>query len=481
MDTSYPELQFYIGGQWVDREDRQTYPVINPATEEVLGELPRATPADVAAAIEAARRGFEVWRKVSGLERGRLLRRTAELLRQKYDRLATLITLEMGKPIRDSRAEVDTAIGMFEWFAEEARRGYGRLIPPRAGGFREMVVWEPVGPVAGFSGWNAAAITPARKISGALAAGCSLVLKPSRETPASALVVAQAVVEAGVPAGVLNVIFGDSGRISQELLESPVIRKITFTGATSVGKRLSSLAVQSMKRMTMELGGHAPVVIFPDVDPAKVAASAVAAKFRSAGQICTSPTRFFIHQDIYLPFVDAFAAEARKLPIGNGLEEHVRMGPVANLPRLEAMERLVQDARERGVAIATGGRRIGERGYFFEPTLLVDFPDDCLAATQEPFGPLALARSFRTFDEAVALANHLPVGLASYAFTKDLATATAIGDAIDCGNVAINHWRVSLPETPFGGVKDSGLGLEGGIEGLQSFQKLKFISQASGS
>lgn len=391
---------------------------------------------------------------------------------------ARVITAEMGKTIAESRREADNAAEMFEWAGEEARRSYGRVIPPRTPGLRQLATWEPVGPVAAFSGWNAAAVTPSRKISGALAAGCSVVIKPSEEAPGAALLLAGALEAAGLPPGVVNVVFGEPSAVAEHLVGSERIRHVTFTGATVVGKHLAALAARTLKRTVLELGGHAPVVVFGDVDPEEVATTAVAAKYRNAGQVCTSPTRFYVHESIYDRFVARFAEVARAWPVGDPFDERVRMGPLANPRRLAAMEALTADARRHGVRIPVGGERIGGRGWFWRPTLLANVDPRCLAANVEPFGPLAMTTPFRTFDEAVAAANRLPYGLAAYAFTRDAKTAVAIAEAIESGNVVVNHWSVALAETPFGGVRDSGLGTEGGIEGVQAFQKLKYVTQA---
>lgn len=478
MSFAYPELALFIAGRRVSGGGRATEPVLNPATGAPLADLPHATEADLDEALSAAEDGFAIWRRVSAVERSRVLRRTAELMRERREYLAFLITSELGKPIGEARLEVEQAAGMFEWYAEEGRRSYGRLIPARLEGTRQLAVREPLGPIAAFSPWNAPTITPSRKIGGALAAGCSVIIKPSEETPATALAIAAMLEEAGLPAGVLSMVFGDPALISGKLLASPVIRGITFTGSTAIGKRLATHAVQSMKRMTLELGGHAPVIVFDDVDAEKVGAAAARAKYRNAGQVCTSPTRFYVHAGIYERFCRAFEQTAKALVVGDGFDPGTQMGPLANMRRVEAMEAFVADARQRGLRVAAGGERCGNAGFYFQPTLITDFGDDCLAANVEPFGPLAIVRPFEVLDQAVASANRLAFGLASYVMTHDIRRARAVSDAIEAGNVILNHWTVSLPETPFGGVKESGFGTEGGIEGLQAFQNLKFISEA---
>ena len=478
MSFDYPNLQLLIAGRWVGAEGRKTEPVLNPSTEAVLAELPHATPADIDEALAAAAKGFQVWRRKPAQERAKILKRTADLMRERREYLAHLITLELGKPIAEARLEVEQAAGMFEWNAEEGKRAYGRVIPARAENIQQMMVKEPVGPIAAFSPWNAPTITPSRKISGALAAGCSVIIKPSEETPATALAIGGMLLEAGLPEGVLSIVFGDPVAISRQLIESPIIRGITFTGSTDVGKLLASMAVQGMKRMTLELGGHAPVVVFDDVNVDAVARAAASAKYRNGGQVCTSPTRFYVHQSIHDRFVEAFAAHANSIAVGDGFDAATVMGPLANARRVEAMEAFVADARTRNIRIAAGGERTGNRGFFYRPTLLENVGNDSMAANVEPFGPLAMTTPFRTFDDVVALANRLPFGLAAYAMTNDLSRARAISAAIESGNVVVNHWQVSLPETPFGGYKDSGVGSEGGIEGLAAFQNTKFVSQA---
>lgn len=459
-------------------EGRATEPVLNPATGAPLADLPHATEADLDEALAAAAAGFAKWRRVSAVERAKVLKRTADLMRERREYLAFLVTCELGKPISDARLEVEQAAGMFEWYAEEGKRAYGRIIPPRVEGIRQMAMREPLGPIAAFSPWNAPTITPARKIGGALAAGCSVVIKPSEETPATALAIAGMLEEAGLPAGTLSMVFGDPTLISRKLLGSPVIRGITFTGSTAVGKLLAGQAVQSMKRMTLELGGHAPVIVFDDVDAEKAGAAAAAAKYRNAGQVCTSPTRFYVQAGGYERFAQAFAEAANAIVVGDGFDPATRMGPLANARRVEAMEAFVADARQRGIRLSAGGERCGNAGFFFQPTLLTDFGDDCMAANVEPFGPLAIARPFETLEEAVASANRLPFGLAAYVMTNDVRRAHAVTEVIEAGNLILNHWTVSLPETPFGGVKESGFGTEGGIEGLQAFQNLKYVSEA---
>ncbi|MGY3632073.1 NAD-dependent succinate-semialdehyde dehydrogenase [Bradyrhizobium sp. Lot33] len=477
MAVDYPELRLFVGGRWIGLDARKGEPVYDPATGGVLAELPHATVADLDEALDAAAAGFERWRRTSPVERARVLQHASALMLERRDQIATLITLELGKPIAEAKAEVEQAAGIFSWNAEEGRRAYGRVIPPRTRGAMQFALREPIGPIAAFASWNAPAITPSRKISGALAAGCSVIIKASEETPATALAIAALLQESGLPDGVLNVVFGNPAEISAKLIGSPIIRGITFTGSTSVGKQLASLAVQGMKRMTLELGGHAPVVIFEDVDPEAVALSAVTAKYRNAGQVCTSPTRFYVHRAIHDRFVARFAELARAIKVGNGLDPATRMGPLANARRLEAMDRFLDDARSRQIAVPVGGKRIGGKGCFYSPTLIANVDEDCLVSNVEPFGPIAATTAFDTAEDAIRLCNRLPFGLASYVMTNGMRNAGAMIDGIEAGNVIVNHWQASLPETPFGGYKDSGVGSEGGVEGLQAFQNIKYVSE----
>lgn len=475
---NYQEPALFIGGQWIS-QGRERLEVHDPATARVLGHLPVASAADVAAAIQAAAQAFVSWRKTPAYERAGLLRRTADILRARQDDLAHLVTLELGKPLAESRAELATAIGMFEWHAEEATRTYGRVIPSRTAGIQQLAVLEPVGPVAAFSGWNAPAITPSRKIAGALAAGCTIVLKPSEETPAIACEIGRALQQAGVPDGVVNLVFGDPGAISDQLLAAPEIRALTFTGSTTIGRRLAQKAAAGLKRMTLELGGHAPVLVFADADLEAAAQALVTAKFRNSGQVCTSPTRFYVQAPVYDQFLELFSQKAAALKVGNGLEADVRMGPLANPRRLAAMRHMTQDALEHGARLVVGGTPLYDEGWFWAPTVVEDPDGACEAARVEPFGPMALMRRFTSLEEGLACANRLPFGLAAYVFTQRADVIQTVSSEIESGVVCINHCRASLPETPFGGYKDSGLGREGGIEGLREFMQIKYVSQAA--
>lgn len=467
----------WIAGEFRQGASTQRFTVINPSTGQPLGDYAHATQADVQAAIDAASQALRTWSKTSALERSTMLRRVAALMRERGEAIGTQIASELGKPLGEAQKEVVTASEMFEWAAEEARRIYGRTIPARTAGVTQTMVLEPIGVVAAFAGWNAPAITPARKISGALAAGCAIVIKPSEETAGVALHIARAVQDAGVPDGVVNMVFGDPGEIADQLCASPQVAMVTFTGATSVGKQIGALAARTMKRATLELGGHAPVIVCDDADVDRVVRMAVATKYRNAGQVCTSPTRFLVQAGVFDAFCTRFVQAAQAVKVGDPFDAATQMGPLKNLRRLQAIEQLVQDARKRGLTIATGGERIGTEGFFYQPTVIVRPSLDCDAANIEPFGPVALISPFTELDEAIAEANRLPFGLAAYAFTNNLERSHRLAGEIDSGVVCINEWQASLPETPFGGHKDSGLGSEGGIEGLQEFLRVKCVRQ----
>src|SRR6476660_3441560 len=452
--------------------------VINPATEKPLAHLPHASKADLDEALEAAKKGFALWRATSAYDRAKIMRKAADLMRERHDAIAKIMVQEQGKVYAEARVEVLTSADIIDWYAEEGRRSYGRIVPGRVKGTRQLVVAEPVGVVAAFTPWHFPVLTPARKVGGALAAGCSLILKASEETPGACVEIVRCFADAGVPAGVLNLVFGVPAEVSEHLLAKDAVRKISFTGSIPVGKHLAQLAAKGMKRTTMELGGHSPVVVFADADPEKAADTIAAFKYRNAGQVCISPTRFYVQESNYSKFVARFTEYAKGLKMGDGLEKGMTMGPLANPRRLDAMEAFVNDAKSRGGKIATGGSRHGNQGFFFQPTVITDVPDDAKIMTEEPFGPVAPIVPFKTFDEVVERANSLPFGLAAYAFTSSGATATAIGDSIQSGMVGVNSVAISTPETPFGGIKESGYGSEGGIEGLQAYMNTKFISQA---
>ena len=474
----YTDLALYIDGKWLNGEGRKGEDVINPATGKALGQLPHASTADLDAAIAAAEKGLAVWKSTSAYDRSKIMRKAADLLRERYDHVSKVQTQEQGKVYVESRAEVLTSAEIIEWYAEEGRRTYGRVVPGRQKGVRQIVLQEPVGVVAAFTPWNFPILTPVRKIGGALAAGCSIIIKASEETPGACIELAKCFADAGLPAGVLNLVFGVPANVSEHLIPAKAVKKISFTGSIPVGKHLAGLAARGMKRATMELGGHSPVVVFEDADPEKAADTIAAFKYRNAGQVCISPTRFYVQEKSYNKFLARFTEYAKGLKMGDGLEKGITLGPLANPRRLDAMETFVNDAKARGGKVVSGGSRQGNQGFFFQPTVITDVPDDSKIMTEEPFGPVAPIVAFKTFDEVVERANSLPYGLAAYAFTSSEKTATAIGDAMQSGMVGVNSVAVSTPETPFGGVKESGYGSEGGIEGLQAYLNTKFISQA---
>ena len=476
--SNYPHVQLYINGHWREGADARKLPVRNPATGEVMGDLACAETADLEEVAEAANRGFEVWRKISAFDRYKMMRKAAQLLRDRVETLAQLMTLEQGKPLAEARMEVMAGADTIDWFAEEGRRAYGRVIPARQMDVYQLVIKEPVGPVAAFTPWNFPINQIVRKLAAALAAGCSIIVKAPEETPASPAELIRAFIDAGVPAGVVNLVYGDPAHISTYLIAHPAIRKISFTGSTPVGKQLAAMAGQHMKRMTMELGGHAPVIVFNDADIALAAKTMAASKFRNAGQVCVSPTRFLVQEGAFNEFVDQFVMHAEKLKVGNGMEADINMGPLANPRRMSAMQNLVADAAQKNGKLKTGGKALGTAGNFWAPTVLTELPLSARAMTEEPFGPMALINPFKTFDDAVQEANRLPFGLAAYAWTRSARTAQQIAASVETGMITINHLGLGMPETPFGGVKDSGYGSEGGTEALEAYLNPKFVSQA---
>jgi succinate-semialdehyde dehydrogenase/glutarate-semialdehyde dehydrogenase len=473
----YPDTQLYIDGTWRPARSGRKIPVLNPATEEVIGHVAHAGKDDLDEALDAAAKGFAAWRKVSAYERSKLMRKAAEIMRSRADDIARLMTLEQGKPLAEAKMEVMAATDIIDWFAEESRRAYGRVVPARAEGVYQLVVREPVGPVAAFTPWNFPINQVVRKLSAAVATGCSIIVKAPEETPASPAALLQAYIDAGLPAGVANLVYGVPAEISEYLIPHPIIRKVTFTGSTPVGKHLAALAGQHMKRVTMELGGHAPAIVFDDADLEHAAKTLAAAKFRNAGQVCVSPTRFLVQERLYEPFVEKFVAMAKGLKVGDGTAADTQMGPLAHDRRVPWVETLVADARQKGAEVHTGGERIGNKGYFYQPTVLTGVGKEARMMNEEPFGPLAMIAPFKEFDEVVEEANRLPFGLAAYAFTRSAKTANAVAAKVETGMMTINHLGLALPEVPFGGVKDSGYGSEGGSEAIEAYLNTKFVTQ----
>jgi len=472
----YTSLEHYIDGNWVKASGAKSQEVMNPATSKPIGELTHASRGDLDKALAAADKGFKTWRKVSAYERGKILRKAADLVRARADEIAKVLTQEQGKVFMEAKLEVQSAGDILDWYAAEGQRAYGRVIPARADGVRNLVIMEPIGPVAAFTPWNFPVTQAVRKIAAALAAGCSIIIKCPEETPGSPIGLVKALHDAGLPPGVLNLVYGVPAEISEYLIPHPIIRKVSFTGSVPVGKHLNALAASHMKRATMELGGHAPVLVFDDADVEGAAKLMGAFKYRNAGQVCVSPTRFFVHDKVYDNFVGKFIDIAKKTRVGDGMAADTRMGPLANPRRVNAIEAFVTDAQEKGAKVETGGKRIGNQGNFFEPTVLTDVPENARIMSEEPFGPVAVMLRFKETDDVLDRANKLPFGLASYAFTKDAKVATKVADALESGMVTINHFGIALPETPFGGVKDSGFGHEGGTEGLQVYLQSKFVS-----
>ena len=468
----YPELNLFIGGEW--RKAGSDRPVINPATEEEIGRLPCASESDLDAALEAAVKGFDLWRRTSPRERADTILRAAALMRERQEDIATSITLEHGKPLAQARLEVIRGAEFFEWDAGEVMRTYGRIIPA-ARGHKLAVHHQPVGIVAAFSPWNFPMSQPARKIAGALASGCSIILKAAEETPAGAIHIAKAFEDAGLPHGVLNLVFGNPSDISEYLIPNDAVRLVAFTGSTKVGRHLTTLAARNDTRVLMELGGHAPVIICEDTDVKAAAVSSAIRKMRNAGQVCTSPTRFFAHESIFDNYASVFVERARATMVGNGMDNGVEMGPTANDRRIPVLTELVEDAVAKGATLATGGARRGNTGYFFEPTVLLNVAGNARIMHEEPFGPVAVINPVGSLDQGIAQANSVPYGLAGYAFTNRADYIDRLTDEMEVGNLSINTLEASMPETPFGGVKSSGYGREGGTEGLENYMDIKNV------
>jgi succinate-semialdehyde dehydrogenase/glutarate-semialdehyde dehydrogenase len=473
---NYPDVKLFIDGQWRDAAEGKTMAIIDPATEEEIGRLAHATRPDLDAALEAAAKGFKIWRDTPAFERYKLMRKAADILRERKDSIAWLMTRENGKPLVQAGMEIAVAADTIDWFAEEARRTYGQVIPARAGAVTQMTLKLPVGPVAAFTPWNFPVNQIVRKLSAALATGCSIIIKAPEETPASPAELIRAFQDAGVPDGVVNLVYGVPAEISEYLIPHPTIRKISFTGSTPVGKHLAALAGQHMKRATMELGGHAPVLIFDDADIEQAIKVIVPTKLRNAGQVCVSPTRFLVQDGVADQFLDGFIAAMAKTKIGNGLDAATEMGPLANERRIPAIEAMITDATSKGASVATGGERVGNKGYFFQPTVLTDVPTTAKAMNDEPFGPVALVNRFKTYDDAIEEANRLPFGLAAYAFTRSANTLSRIGREVESGMLTVNHVGLALPEVPFGGIQDSGYGTEGGSEALDAYLETRFVT-----
>ncbi len=474
---AYPELKMLIAGDWTDGSSGKTEAVICPADGSTLGHLPHASSADLDAALESSLEGFNVWRKMTPHSRQDILEKAARLLEERFEDISANLTREMGKPIAEARVEMRVAIDLLRWYAEEGKRLYGRIIPSRFPNMQHEARKAPVGPVVAFIAWNFPATNTMRKVAGALAAGCSITIKPSEETPATAIAIGKALTDAGLPAGVLNIVFGVPPEVSEHLLASRIPRKLSFTGSVPVGIHLQQLAAKNMIRCTMELGGHSPVMVFEDCDIESAAQLCAAGKFRNAGQVCISPTRFFVQDSIHDKFLAAYKRHVEAVKLGDGLDEAVNMGPLVAERRIDIMDGFVSDAVDKGAELLVGGSRIQSPGSFFTPTLLQNVPDTAKIMTEEPFGPIAPTASFSSLDEVIDRANSLPFGLAAYAFTGSPKTAGVLKTEIETGMLAINSLHVHSVETPFGGLKFSGYGYEGGIEGLEVFLATKYSSE----
>ncbi|GAA5235209.1 NAD-dependent succinate-semialdehyde dehydrogenase [Verticiella sediminum] len=478
MTHAYPDTALLIGGQWREARSGRRIAVRNPANGEVIGHVAHAGIADLDEAIRWAEQGYRTWRAMCAHERQAILRGAADLLRARASDIARLLTLEQGKPLREAEVELEAAATITEWFADEAMRRYGRIVPPRKPGVVQQVLVEPVGPVAAFTPWNFPVNQVVRKLAAALAAGCSFLCKAPEETPASPAAMFQAFLDAGVPAGVLGLVYGDPAEISGHLIASEAIRKVTFTGSTQVGKHLAALAGRHMKRSTMELGGHAPVIVAEDADIGLAVQAMAAAKLRNAGQVCISPTRFLVHRDVKAEFVKGLLDHLGTARVGDGMDPATTMGPLANERRVAAMHQMVNDAQAKGAELLLGSQEPASGGYFHAPTVLDDVPLASDIMIHEPFGPVIALRTFERLDDALAEANRLPFGLAAYGFTRSLKTMHALTQGLEAGLIWLNQPALALPEMPFGGVKDSGYGSEGGPEALDAYSVVKSVSAA---
>lgn len=474
--SQYEALSLYIDGEFVSGGGRKTQDIINPATLEVLGQLPHASDADLDRALSAAQRAFDSWKHSSPMERSAILRKAAQLSRDRAGEIGLNMTRDQGKPLAESVGEVTSCADHCDWHAEECRRIYGRVIPPRTPNVRQIVIREPIGVCAAFTPWNFPYNQAIRKISAAIGAGCSIILKGPEDSPSAVMAIARIFHDAGLPKGVLNIVWGEPAKVSDYLIRSPIVRKVSFTGSVPVGKQLAALAGAHMKRITMELGGHSPVLIFDDANIEQAAKSLAKFKIRNAGQVCVSPTRFYVQEKAYDQFLDIFVGALKNIQVGDGTAQGTEMGPLAHERRIGSMSAFVEDARQRGATIELGGDPLSQTGYFFPPTVVTNIKDDAKLMTEEPFGPIAPVVKFSNTDEVLARANSLPFGLSSYVFTNSLQTATKVSNALEAGMVNINHFGSALPETPFGGVKDSGIGSEGGTETFDGYLVTKFIT-----
>lgn len=472
----YTDTLLLIDGQWCEAVDGKTIDVLNPATGMRIGKVAHAGIVDLDRALKSAERGFQAWRWIPAYERSVIMRRAAALVRERAEMIAQLLTMEQGKPLVESRLEVLAGAGIIEWFADEGMRVYGRIVPSRNPAAQQIVMKEPVGPVAAFTPWNFPINQIVRKLGAALASGCSFLVKAPEDTPASPAALLQAFIDAGVPPGTVGMVFGDPAEISSYLIPHPVIRKVTFTGSTVIGKQLAAMAGAHMKRSTMELGGHAPVIVAEDADIALAVKAAGSGKFRNAGQVCISPTRFLVHNSIKAEFVEGLVQYAESLKLGNGLAEETTMGPLVNARRLAAVSWVIDDARNKGAKVLTGGYQVGTNGNFMSPTVMVNVPLEADILNNEPFGPVAAVQGFDTIEEAIAESNRLPYGLAAYAYTQSIKNVHLLSQQVEVGMLWVNQSAMTSPELPFGGIKDSGYGTEGGPEAMESYLNTKAVA-----
>jgi succinate-semialdehyde dehydrogenase/glutarate-semialdehyde dehydrogenase len=475
---SYEKLELLINGKWKMGSENKAEPVINPATNEVIGDLPHASKKDLDEALESNLEAFKLWKKESPLNRQKIIENACRNLESKFDQVATNLTIEMGKPLAEAKGELAVGLDVLRWYGEEGKRAYGRIVPSRMSNMSQTVIKEPIGPVIAFVAWNFPVMNVVRKIGGALAAGCTITIKPSEETPGTAIAIGRAFMDAGLPPGVLNIVFGVPSEVSEHLCGSKIPRKLSFTGSIPVGKHLQKLAADNMIRCTMELGGHSPLMVFDDTDIDMAAKISVAGKFRNAGQVCVSPTRFLVQDTVKEQFIRAVINETNKIKVGNGLDDDINMGPLIAERRIDIMKDFVNDAVENGANIEMGGNRMNLEGSFFAPTILTNVSDNTKIMNEEPFGPLLPIDTFNSVDEVIDRANRLDFGLASYAFSNDPKIVSFLKSEIQAGLLAVNSTVVSTPETPFGGIKQSGYGSEGGIEGLDAFLVTRFISES---
>ena len=472
----YSKFGQFIEGKWQSSANKETYDVINPATEEIIGKASKAAPSDVEKALKSAEKGFEIWKKTPSWKRASIIRKIADLIRKKKEVLAKWLTLEVGKPLTEGLGEVSGAADIFEWNAEETKRIYGQTVESRFENTRMHVYYQPVGVVAALVPWNFPTVLASRKISTALAAGCSVICKPDVITPGCVMEMMDIMNEAGVPAGVVNLLSGDPASISSQLISSDIVKKVSITGSTRVGKLILKQAADKVQRVTMELSGHAPFIVFDDVDIQKVAEMAIAAKFRNNGQVCISPSRFYIHENKKDEFTKSFVEKTKKLKIGNGLDKGVQLGPMTTKKRLDEVEELVEKTKQEGAQILCGGKRPAgfNKGYFYEPTVFDNVKDNFTIMKQEAFGPLVPITTFKDYDEVIERANNHELGLASYVYTNSMEKAHKTSELMETGVVAVNTPIVAVAETPFGGIKQTGYGREGGSMGIKDYLNVKY-------